>query len=235
MLYDARADRNYGYLGGLKMAYDINYGLQVKNALQSARQGGDVIRKHGGFVIDFNYGGDEGEIPVASVRGKVPAKEAKAAIEELEKMGRVTGITLSGEDLTPQFMQYLEEMAKKLKTAENLKRVRDHNRDYVELNAEQARHWAEQQAAQNKRGMIGVVTKSSLVELSVTFAESAPKQRFGPAQFLQRMRAVLVILLVTLAVVVVGMLLLALLITPIILLRRRNRPVAPEAPAEASA
>jgi len=232
MLYNPTTGRNYGIAGGLKMVYDVGYALQVRNALQAAREGSALIRKHGGFVIDFTYAGDEGQIPAATVRGKVPANEAKAALDALEKMGRVTGITLNGEDLTPQFRQYMEEMEKKIKTAENLGKISDRNRYWETLSAEQARHWAEQQAAQNKRAMLDVVTKSSLVEITATFAEGRPKESFGLAQFFALMRAVLVTLLVALAAVATLFALVALIVAPVVLLRRRA--ASQEAPSEAA-
>jgi len=222
MLYDPTTGRNYGITGGLKMVYDVGYALQVRNALKAGREGSALIRKHGGFVIDFTYAGDEGQIPVATVRGKVPAKEAKATLDALEKMGRVSGVTLNGEDLTPQFLQYMEEMEKKIKTAEKLGNISDRNRYWETLSAEQSRHWAEQQAAQNKRAMLDVVTKSSLVEITATFAEGRPKESFGMAQFFSLMRAILITLLVVLAAVATLFALVALIVAPVVLLRRRG-------------
>jgi predicted anti-sigma-YlaC factor YlaD len=220
-----RSERNYGIVGGVRMSYDVNYNLQVRQALVQARQAGTIIKSHGGFVIDFGYQGDTGQIPTAVIHGKVPSDQADAALRALEKLGHVTALNVAGEDLTLQFQQYMDEMAKQRAHADRLGQIAHRARPRPALTAEEQRHWAEQQAAEAHRNLLGVQAKSQLIELTAVFSEGKAKERYGAVQFQDSLRSIISILLMLLIILAVAAGIVGLIVGPIVLarwLRRRE-------------
>ncbi|MHB9026320.1 MAG: DUF4349 domain-containing protein [Armatimonadota bacterium] len=206
--YDFRMNRNYGIPGGIQMAYDVDYAFLVKNALQGARKAQQIVREHGGFIIDFAFNSDEGTLPYASIRGKVPADQADKALSAIEKLGQVRGLTIDGEDLTEQFKQQIDEANKQKEHAEKLEKLENRSRPRVAKNIEQERLRAEQRAAAAKRALLGLQAKHELVEFSASFIEDKPRERLHFGQ----VYAMTVASLKLLGLVLVGVVLLLALI-----------------------
>lgn len=184
--------RNYGVAGGVHMAYDVDYRVEVKDALKSARQAQDMVRGQGGFTTDFQFTTGDGALPTASFRGKIPADKADAVLGEFEKLGQVSTVNVAGEDLTWQYRD-LE------------------NRMKYQTGAEKA-------ATKRQYAELGL--KENLVEFSASFTEPKPRERTTLASVARTTKDVLkyaLLALLTLAVLLLG---LALLISPFVLLVR---------------
>lgn len=98
----AGGELNYGVQGGVRMAYNMDYALKVKNALAGARAAQKAIRKHGGYTVDFRYSAEKGETPTATFHGKIPAKDADTVLAEIEKLGKVRTVNIAGTDITDE-------------------------------------------------------------------------------------------------------------------------------------
>lgn len=226
--------RNYGVPGGLVMSYDLGYRLQVKDALREARKAQEIVRAHAGFMMEFDYGGDEGERPWASMHGKVPADQAQDALAKLEELGQLTGISVAGEDLTTQWKQYMDDIAREGKRAEELKRkAKLAGFDWERRSAEEQRNWALRQAQESKRALYGLQAKHELVEFTATFIEPKPRTGVGLSQVTAVTWGALRYGLLLLATLGVLFALLGMVVAPVVMLRKLRAvpPAEQETPA----
>ena len=196
---------NYGVVNGIQMHYDMNYQLQVKDAMQGARQAQDAVRRHGGFTMDFQYSSSEGQIPTASFRGKIPANEADNVLAEIEKLGQVTSVNIAGEDLTDAFKE--------------------------KYNALKHQTGSEAEATQRALSELGV--QKNLVEFSATFSEPKPRERMSLARVAETTKGLLKYALLAFLTLAVILLALGLLISPVVIWRRLRRRVRVEDALEA--
>jgi len=197
--------RNYGVVNGIQMHYDMNYQLQVKDAMQGARQAQDAVRRHGGFTMDFQYSSSEGQIPTASFRGKIPANESDNVLAEIEKLGQVTSVNIAGEDLTDAFKE--------------------------KYNALKHQTGTEAEATQRALSELGV--QKNLVEFSATFAEPKPRERMSLARVAETTKGILKYALLAFLTLAVILLALGLLISPFVIWRRLRKRVKVEDTLEA--
>ena len=98
-------DRDYGIPNGIKMAFTVEYTMEVKDALHAARSAQESIKKHGGFSVDFQYNNVKDTVPTASFHGKIPSGETENVLDEIEKLGTMRSVTIQGKDLTQQILQ----------------------------------------------------------------------------------------------------------------------------------
>lgn len=212
-------------LNGLKMAYDVNYRLQVKNALQKSRQAQGIIRKLGGFTMNYQYVNNEHEPAVAAFDGKVPAEKAEAALAEIEKLGNVRGLTIAGEDLTGQFQAQQEEIARQTEHAKKLDAIGSRSASKVAAGIEDQRHAAKGQVNAAEQALTGLTTRHELVTISATFYEAQPREPLTLARVTAGTRHVLNYALLLLVTVVVFFLVIAVVAAPFVGLRywRRRR------------
>ncbi|HEY3417306.1 MAG TPA: DUF4349 domain-containing protein, partial [Armatimonadota bacterium] len=186
----------------------------VKDALRGARQAQQVVRDHGGFIIDFAFNSDEGKLACASIRGKIPADQAEKALAAMEKIGQVRGLTIGGEDLTEQFKQKIDEAQKQQEHAQKLENLKGRANARTAMSLEDQRHWAEEQAAQAKRALLGLQARHELVEFSASFIEGKPRERLHFTQVLAMTAASLKLLGLLLVGVVMLLALVGLVVSP---------------------
>ena len=191
-------ERNYGIPGGLKMAFTVSYSMEVKQALQSARKAQEIIKKHGGFSMDFQYEAPKGEKPWATFHGKIPAKEAAGVLDDIEKLGMMRSVDIGAEDITDQYRN-LEEQFKKSK---------GDTKAYYQKELEK------------------LALKHNLVDFSATFIELKPREPFTFETLVQRTIEILRYILLALITLGVALVLITFLILPfevVRYLRRRDR------------
>lgn len=188
-------ERNYGIPGGLKMAFTVNYEMEVKQALQSAREAQKIIKKHGGFSMDFQYEAPVGGKPIATFHGKIPAKEATSVIDDIEKLGQMRTVNIGAEDITDQYRN-LEEQFNKSK---------GETREYY------------------KKELEKLALKHNLVDFSATFFESKAREPFTFDTLAQSTLEILRYILLALITVGVALIVLALIIAPFAFLRHLRR------------
>lgn len=188
-------ERNYGIPGGLKMAFTVNYVMEVKQALQSARKAQEIIKKHGGFSMDFQYEAPIGGKPVATFHGKIPAKEAASVIDDIEKLGQMRTVNIGVEDITDQYRN-LEEQFNKSK---------GETQEYY------------------KKELEKLALKHNLVDFSATFSETKVREPFTFDTLVQSTLEILRYILLALLTIGVALIVLALLISPFALLRHLRR------------
>ncbi|MHB0939315.1 MAG: DUF4349 domain-containing protein [Armatimonadota bacterium] len=210
---------------GLKMAYDIDYRLQVKNALQKSRQAQGIITGLGGFTMNYQYVNNEHEPAVAAFNGKIPAEKAEAALAEIEKLGNVRGLTIAGEDLTGQFQSQREEIARQTEHAKKLDAIGSRSASKVAAGVEDQRHAAKGQVNAAKNALTGLTTRHELVTISAAFYEATPREPLTLARATAGTRHALNYALLLLVTIAVFFLVVGLVAAPFVGLRywRRRR------------
>jgi len=209
----------------LKLAYDIDYHVQVKNALQKSRQAQGIITGLGGFTMNYQYVQDEHEPAVACFNGKIPADKAEAALAQIEKLGNVRGLTIAGEDLTEQFQANRQEIARQLEHAKKLDAIGSRSASKVAAGVESQRNDAKGQVDAAKQALTGLTTRHELVTISAAFYEAQPREPLTLARATAGTRHVLNYALLLLVTIAVFFLLVALVAAPFVGLRywRRRR------------
>ena len=212
----------------LKIAYDVNYRLQVKHALQKSRQAQGIINKLGGFTMNYQYVNNEHEPAVAAFDGKIPAEKAEEALAEIEKLGNVRGLNIAGEDLTGQFQQQQAEIARQQEHAEKLNKLSNRSTAKVAVGVEEQRNDAKGQVTAAKQALIGLTTRHKLVTVSAAFYESQPREPMTLARATAGTRRVLNYALLLVVTIAVFFLVAALVASPFVALRywRRRRMAA---------
>ena len=212
----------------LKMAYDIDYRLQVKNALQKSRQAQEIISGLGGFTMNYQYVQNEHEPAVAAFNGKIPAEKAEAALAEIEKLGNVRGLTIAGEDLTGQFQAQREEVARQTEHAKKLDAIGTRSASKVAAGVEDQRHAAKGQVNAAKNALTGLTTRHELVTISAAFYEAQPREPLTLARATAGTRRALNYALLLLVTIAVFFLVVAVVAAPFVGLRywRRRRSVS---------
>ncbi|MHB9132216.1 MAG: zf-HC2 domain-containing protein [Armatimonadota bacterium] len=222
------SERNYGIPGGIVMAYDADMRMLVKDALAGARKAQQMILDNGGFVVDFNYYAGENEIPAASIRGKVPAEKAEETFNNLEKMGRIRGLAIAGQDLTEQWKAQLDAITKENADAQRMGALANRSgSSRVSLDAQMQRHWAEMRATQARRALHGLAAKHDLVEFSAVFEEDHPRERIHFVQVTAITRQILHFALLLLGLLAVLLALGVVVAVPVVALRKLRRQEKP--------
>jgi len=208
---------------GLQIAYDIDYRLQVKNALQKSRQAQKIISGLGGFTMNYQYVQDEHEPAVAGFNGKIPAEQVEAALAQIEKLGNVRWLTIAGEDLTEQFQANQQEIARQSEHAKKLDAISSRSASKVALGVESQRNDAKGQVNAAKQALTGLTTRHELVTISAAFYESQPREPLTLARATAGTRHVLNYALLLLVTIAVFFLLAALVAAPFVGLRYWRR------------
>lgn len=220
--------RNYGIPGGVQMGYDVDLRLEVKDALRDARAAQELVRGHGGFIIDFNYDAPDGERPRATLSGKVPADQAQATLTTLEKYGQVRGLTIAGEDLTEQMQRERDEARRQQEKANKMGAIANKAHPWPAISATDERHWAQTQADAAKRALLGLQAKHDLVAFTAVFQEANVRKPLHLTDLNTALLHVLSFALLLLGILAVVLLGLGLLATPVLLARMAKKAASSE-------
>lgn len=208
---------------GLQIAYDIDYRLQVKNALQKSRQAQGIITGLGGFTMNYQYVQDEHEPAVACFNGKIPADKAEAALAQIEKLGNVRGLTIAGEDLTEQFQANRQEIARQTEHAKKLDAIANRIASKSAASVESQRNDAKGQVNAARQALTGLTTRHELVTITAAFYEAQPREPLTLARATAGTRHALNYALLLLVTIAVFFLVIALVAAPFVGLRYWKR------------
>jgi len=204
---DSSMGNNYGIPGGVKMAFTVNYALEVKNALHAARSAQESVKRHGGFSVDFQYSNTPGELPCASFHGKIRAEEAVRVLDEIEKLGNLRSANIQGKDITQEILQQQDQL----------------------------KHEKGIEATETFRNLQQLALQHDLVDLTATFTEPQPRVPLTFESVRAGTLDVLGYALQAFITLAMIFLLLLLIASPVLImrhLRRQTRAIGIPAPVE---
>jgi len=211
----------------IKLAYDVNYRLRVKDARQQSLQAQEMIGEHGGFTMNYQYLHAENAPAYASFHGKVPAKNAEAALAAVETLGQVHVLSIAGEDLTEQLQRQQAEIERQQDHAARLDKLAGKTSTKIAVDVEEKRHQAKGSVSQAKRTLLGLNTRHEWITISAEFYEAQPRAAMTLARATQSAHAWRHFAVLLLATLSVALLALGLVAAPIVTLRwlRRRQAV----------
>ena len=82
-----------------------------------------VVRKHGGYIAQLSTSGRPGSAQSLSATVRIPADKLDAALAELKSLGRIEGETVTGEEVTQQYVDLVARLANARHTEQRLVQV----------------------------------------------------------------------------------------------------------------
>lgn len=70
-----------------------------------------MVRKHGGYIAQLSTSGRPGSAHSLSATVRIPADKLDTALAELKSLGRIEGETVSGEEVTQQYVDLVARLA----------------------------------------------------------------------------------------------------------------------------
>lgn len=224
-----------------KIVKSAELGLRAEDVRRDAARAREVATRFGGSVLSSRINGGDGSVYTADLVLSVPSQEFEGALEALRGLGsRVTTDTVSGEDVTEEFVD-LESRERNLVAAEqSLLRLYDRADsvgDALSIERELTNIRGQIEQVQGRIQYLEQRTTTSQITLNIQPVAPPPPPAWSPVTIASHAWDASLAVLQTLATVIIsavvfGWWLVPVLIAGFVWWRRRNRGSGPATDSE---
>lgn len=216
-----------------KIVKTAELGIRSRDVRGSAAEAQQVASRFGGNVLSSRVGRDDGSV-TADLVLSVPSTEFQEALDGLRGLGvEVTTDSVSGEDVTEEFVDLESRERNLLAAEESLTRLYDRSEsvnDTLRVQRELTNVRGDIEQVQGRIKYLEQRTATSQINLSIRFAEdaAAPKPGWDPAGIAERAWSASLAVLQTAATALISVLvfswwLVPALVAGLVWRRRRDR------------